>query len=593
MDVIPSEMFRGHLDTIILLSLVDEDKHTNQIREEIEKRSDGQFELKQGTFYSCLQRIVKQGYVTEYRASTPEGRRKFLQLTEKGKNYIDDNKDKWAVSRSIVNTLFDTPEKEKKKVEAPKTAQPKQPDPSPDFDIDSALRDFLNSDDTSRKDVVKTEIKVEEKPAEPEKTISSNVTIIDFGDIASSSSHNSEEKPVAENKVEKFEDKTAQSKPTETIAKTAHQIGIDEYDYPNTPEGYEIGILVGDEVSLKSKQEKPAVIDREPAPAVETLQKSPDAPKKSESVITEESQQTKDRLVSHYPDPLTQPKPDFTPVYDESEDDSFGPETVITHDYKAVLESMFAKDKPKVEDSREIVYVQGTNIHDYFNDDDSQEKLNLQRQEEQKRNSLQQQRLRVHDKPKSAPTQKTTEPEKTEPQVSVVASDGYDFSDVQTLAKIEGFKVNISSRNTKNKVNSILINKLVTVSAWIFYAFCVAQIALLAYFTAPAARLTGTPYLIFASVLALFPIGTLLVYFLDPKKKVGTMPTLKSVIELCIVVMLNLVLITIVFSILAEVDFSNVSELLIYILYPAIIILNVPIYFIIKYLNLENQRFYS
>lgn len=591
MDVIPSEMFRGHLDTIILLSLVDEDKHTNQIREEIEKRSDGQFELKQGTFYSCLQRIVKQGYVTEYRASTPEGRRKFLQLTEKGKNYIDDNKDKWAVSRSIVNTLFDTPEKEKKKVEVPKPVPQKQPDKSPDFDIDSALRDFLNSDDTSHK----TEIKAEEKPVEPEKTISSNVTIIDFGDIASSK-RQPDTKPVEEIKVEKSDDKTAQSKPRETVTKTVHQIGIDEYEYPNTPEGYEIDILVGDDVSSKQKQEKPAV-DRVPSSTIETLQKSPDAPKKSEPILTEEAKPTKDRLVSHYPDPLTQPKPDFTPVYDESEDDSFGPETVITHDYKAVLESMFTKDKPKVEDAREIVYVQGTNIHDYFNDGDSQEKFNSQRQDEQKYNATQQQHLRVHDKsnPASnpAPTRKSTEPEKSEPQVSVVASDGYDFSDVQSLAKIEGFKVNISSKNTKNKVNSILINKLVTISAWIFYAFCVAQIALLAYFTAPSAGLTGTPYLIFASVLALFPLGTLLVYFLDPKKKVGTMPTLKSVIELCIVVMLNLVLITVVFSILAEVDFSNVSELLIYILYPTIIILNVPVYFIIKYLNLENQRFYA
>ena len=97
MDVIPSEIFRGHLDTIILLSLVNEDKHTNQIREEILERSDGKFDLKQGTFYSCLQRIVKQGFVTEYRATSSDDgvRRKFYQLTEKGKSYIDDNKDKW------------------------------------------------------------------------------------------------------------------------------------------------------------------------------------------------------------------------------------------------------------------------------------------------------------------------------------------------------------------------------------------------------------------------------------------------------------------------------------------------------------------
>ena len=76
-------------------------EEVRSIKEEIEKRAGGDFELKQGTFYSCLQRIVKQGYVTEYRTSnTPDGvRRKFYQLTEKGKVYIDENKDKYPITR--------------------------------------------------------------------------------------------------------------------------------------------------------------------------------------------------------------------------------------------------------------------------------------------------------------------------------------------------------------------------------------------------------------------------------------------------------------------------------------------------------------
>ena len=109
MSSISSEMLRGHIDTIILLSLIDSDKHTAQIKEEIESRADGQFELKQGTFYSCLQRIVKQGYVTEYRTTVDGVRRKFFQLTEKGKIYIDENKDKWAYSREMINVLIQAP----------------------------------------------------------------------------------------------------------------------------------------------------------------------------------------------------------------------------------------------------------------------------------------------------------------------------------------------------------------------------------------------------------------------------------------------------------------------------------------------------
>ena len=128
MDYIPSDMLRGHLDTIILLSLVDNDKHTNQIKEVIEKRSGGQFVLKQGTFYSCLQRITKQGYVTEYRTTDEDGvRRKFFQLTEKGKTYIDGNKDNWTFSKHILDLLIAPHDKTEEKKEQPIDSLPAEP----------------------------------------------------------------------------------------------------------------------------------------------------------------------------------------------------------------------------------------------------------------------------------------------------------------------------------------------------------------------------------------------------------------------------------------------------------------------------------
>ena len=108
-DYVGGDMIRGHIDTIILNSLIDGDKDTNQIRAEIESRAGGQFQLKQGTFYSALQRIVKQGYVIEYRTTGPDGvRRKYFQLTEKGKDLIDKNQSSWTFSRQIINTLLDT-----------------------------------------------------------------------------------------------------------------------------------------------------------------------------------------------------------------------------------------------------------------------------------------------------------------------------------------------------------------------------------------------------------------------------------------------------------------------------------------------------
>ena len=160
------------------------------------------------------------------------------------------------------------------------------------------------------------------------------------------------------------------------------------------------------------------------------------------------------------------------------------------------------------------------------------------------------------------------------------------------MAKIEGFKVSFSTNSVKKKVNSILLNKLNVISCLIFYLIALAEIALLAYFTKDQAQLTLNAYIIAAVVLAILPLTALIIFFINPRKKVASIPTLKSVIEMCIVVMLNLVVIMIVYSILASVDYSSNMQLLRYVLYPSIAILNIPIYFIIKYLNLENSKFY-
>ena len=105
MDV-NGEMIRGHIDTIILLSLVDGDKDTNEIRRQIEDKSENKFSVKQGTFYSAMQRLVKQNLIREYRSSSNDGiRRKYFNLTDKGAKYVENNKQEWALSRDLIDTL--------------------------------------------------------------------------------------------------------------------------------------------------------------------------------------------------------------------------------------------------------------------------------------------------------------------------------------------------------------------------------------------------------------------------------------------------------------------------------------------------------
>ncbi len=577
MDVIPSEMFRGHLDTIILLSLVHDDKHTNQIREEIEKRSDGQFELKQGTFYSCLQRIVKQGYVTEYRASTPEGRRKFLQLTEKGKNYIDDNKDKWEVSRSVVNTLLETPEKKQPKPKPVEKADDSILLPPEPIDIDKQLRDFLNSPEP---------VKVEPESTENE-VISENVEIIDLEKLAQSSGASSKNQPEPIN----VEPSTEESKPQQILDPLV--------DANISPESYEVELLTGEfSRPLESS------INNENNENIESQTQSLKVEESAENFITEAIETVQESPIQEEnihieaekePEPIvTEPQPRV--IYEDIyEDDSFDSATTIKHDYKPILQKLFPKnkssDKHKYDEDRVIIYEAGTtDVKKIFEEQEPQvyAEPKIERPEPTPVTPS-------HAAARQKATQNAHEYEvNDEPIVPIVNNDSeYDFSDIKSLAKVEGFKVNIASGTTKRAVNSILTNKLSAVSSLIYYLIALAEIWVLAYFTSQPAGLTFRPFIIFAIVLGLFPLTSLIIYFVDPKRKVASIPTMKSVIELCIVVMLNLVLIMIVFSILAEVDFANTAQVLKYVVYPSIIILNVPIYFIIKYLNLDNRKFYS
>ena len=104
---ISSDLIRGHINTILLRSLSDSDKYGYEIISEIEKKSCGQYSLKQPSLYSALKRLEKQGFVTSYWGGTAGGgRRKYFSLTEDGKTIADQNRSEWEYSRTIIDSLI-------------------------------------------------------------------------------------------------------------------------------------------------------------------------------------------------------------------------------------------------------------------------------------------------------------------------------------------------------------------------------------------------------------------------------------------------------------------------------------------------------
>ena len=104
---VSSDLIRGHINTIILRALYDGDKYGYEIIAEIERKSHGQYSLKQPSLYSALKRLEKDGYITSYwGGSVGGGRRKYFSVTETGKAISEQNQSEWEYSRTVIDSLI-------------------------------------------------------------------------------------------------------------------------------------------------------------------------------------------------------------------------------------------------------------------------------------------------------------------------------------------------------------------------------------------------------------------------------------------------------------------------------------------------------
>ena len=104
---IDSDVIRGHVDTIILKTLTTGDKYGYEIIKEIEQKSQGTYELKQPTLYSCLKRLENQGLISGYsKNSDIGGKRHYYKLTKKGRESYENSMQDWFNSRSIIDSLM-------------------------------------------------------------------------------------------------------------------------------------------------------------------------------------------------------------------------------------------------------------------------------------------------------------------------------------------------------------------------------------------------------------------------------------------------------------------------------------------------------
>ena len=107
MQHIDSDLIRGNIDTIILKTMLNEDKYGLDIIKEVSEKSSGTYELKQPTLYSCLKRLENQELISSYWVDSDiGGRRHYYKLTDKGREFYSKKQEEWAKSKFIIDNLL-------------------------------------------------------------------------------------------------------------------------------------------------------------------------------------------------------------------------------------------------------------------------------------------------------------------------------------------------------------------------------------------------------------------------------------------------------------------------------------------------------
>ncbi len=105
---INSDVLRGHTDTVVLGTLLQQDRYGFEIYKTIIEKSLAEFELKEATLYSSYKRLEKGGYILAYWGDETQGaRRKYYRITDSGRKLYAKNKEDWLFTQKILKRLLE------------------------------------------------------------------------------------------------------------------------------------------------------------------------------------------------------------------------------------------------------------------------------------------------------------------------------------------------------------------------------------------------------------------------------------------------------------------------------------------------------
>lgn len=91
------ELLKGTADTLVLSTFEGSEQYGYQVAKELERRSNGFFQFKEGTLYPILHRLERQGLLHARWETMPNGlERRYYSLTALGRETLRNRISEWA-----------------------------------------------------------------------------------------------------------------------------------------------------------------------------------------------------------------------------------------------------------------------------------------------------------------------------------------------------------------------------------------------------------------------------------------------------------------------------------------------------------------
>jgi PadR family transcriptional regulator, regulatory protein PadR len=101
-----AEVLKGNVDALLLAAVGAGEAHGYGIVEKLRTRSDGTFDLAEGTVYPALYRLERQGLLASRWEVVAGRRRRVYRLTHRGEDALAERREEWSTfSRAMQAVL--------------------------------------------------------------------------------------------------------------------------------------------------------------------------------------------------------------------------------------------------------------------------------------------------------------------------------------------------------------------------------------------------------------------------------------------------------------------------------------------------------